>query len=677
MKFTDSIDTLKGVGEKTKKLFHKLNVTTVGELVYLFPHRYLKYDDMVTVSEAKVGERVCIKARIQSNLKVSKIRKLSIITTTVKDETEILSVKWFNMPFLQKILYMGQVYYFVGTIQIKNGKKVLEQPEYYTLEQYESMRNTYQPVYPLVEGLSNKTVQKMVSQIKPMIETMKDYVPYEILRKYDLLPLNEALWLIHHPTSEEILAKAMKRLIFNEFFEFLIDLQGMKNSRVKMKNCFVIQPCEEERQLIEELPYQLTNSQKNTLAEIKQDMASSYAMNRLVQGDVGSGKTIVALLALLCVVKSGYQGALMVPTEVLAKQHYESFSKELERFGIRIALLLGSTKTKEKKNIYEQLKNHEIDILIGTHALIQEKVEFAHLGLVVTDEQHRFGVKQRERLFRKGQQPHVLVMSATPIPRTLGLILYGDLDISVMKDMPANRLPIKNCVVDTSYRNTAYKFIQGEVEKGHQCYVICPMVEENEALELESVTEYSEMLKQILPKKIEVAYLHGKMSQEEKQDIMDQFSKNQIQVLVSTTVIEVGINVPNATVMMVENAERFGLAQLHQLRGRVGRGNQQSYCIFIQGNQSKVSTERLNVLKNSNDGFYIAEEDLKLRGPGDFFGIRQSGLLHFQLGDIYNHAEILSWANETVQTLKQENTDINQYKNPYLNTIDENLSYHI
>ena len=677
MKFTDSIDTLKGVGEKTKKLFHKLNVTTVGELVYLFPHRYLKYDDMVTVSEAKVGERVCIKARIQSNLKVSKIRKLSIITTTVKDETEILSVKWFNMPFLQKILYMGQVYYFVGTIQIKNGKKVLEQPEYYTLEQYESMRNTYQPVYPLVEGLSNKTVQKMVSQIKPMIETMKDYVPYEILRKYDLLPLNEALWLIHHPTSEEILAKAMKRLIFNEFFEFLIDLQGMKNSRVKMKNCFVIQPCEEERQLIEELPYQLTNSQKNTLVEIKQDMASSYAMNRLVQGDVGSGKTIVALLALLCVVKSGYQGALMVPTEVLAKQHYESFSKELERFGIRIALLLGSTKTKEKKNIYEQLKNHEIDILIGTHALIQEKVEFAHLGLVVTDEQHRFGVKQRERLFRKGQQPHVLVMSATPIPRTLGLILYGDLDISVMKDMPANRLPIKNCVVDTSYRNTAYKFIQGEVEKGHQCYVICPMVEENEALELESVTEYSEMLKQILPKEIEVAYLHGKMSQEEKQDIMDQFSKNQIQVLVSTTVIEVGINVPNATVMMVENAERFGLAQLHQLRGRVGRGNQQSYCIFIQGNQSKVATERLNVLKNSTDGFYIAEEDLKLRGPGDFFGIRQSGLLHFQLGDIYNHAEILSWANETVQTLKQENTDINQYKNPYLNTIDENLSYHI
>ena len=677
MKFTDSIDTLKGVGEKTKKLFHKLNVTTVGELVYLFPHRYLKYDDMVTVSEAKVGERVCIKARIQSNLKVSKIRKLSIITTTVKDETEILSVKWFNMPFLQKILYMGQVYYFVGTIQIKNGKKVLEQPEYYTLEQYESMRNTYQPVYPLVEGLSNKTVQKMVSQIKPMIETMKDYVPYEILRKYDLLPLNEALWLIHHPTSEEILAKAMKRLIFNEFFEFLIDLQGMKNSRVKMKNCFVIQPCEEERQLIEELPYQLTNSQKNTLVEIKQDMASSYAMNRLVQGDVGSGKTIVALLALLCVVKSGYQGALMVPTEVLAKQHYESFSKELERFGIRIALLLGSTKTKEKKNIYEQLKNHEIDILIGTHALIQEKVEFAHLGLVVTDEQHRFGVKQRERLFRKGQQPHVLVMSATPIPRTLGLILYGDLDISVMKDMPANRLPIKNCVVDTSYRNTAYKFIQGEVEKGHQCYVICPMVEENEALELESVTEYSEMLNQILPKEIEVAYLHGKMSQEEKQDIMDQFSKNQIQVLVSTTVIEVGINVPNATVIMVENAERFGLAQLHQLRGRVGRGNQQSYCIFIQGNQSKVATERLNVLKNSNDGFYIAEEDLKLRGPGDFFGIRQSGLLHFQLGDIYNHAEILSWANETVQTLKQENTDINQYKNPYLNTIDENLSYHI
>ena len=391
-------------------------------------------------------------------------------------------------------------------------------------------------------------------------------------------------------------------------------------------------------------------------------MESGYVMNRLIQGDVGSGKTIVAVIALALVVKNGYQGAIMVPTEVLAKQHYQSFCEVLGEFGIRIGMLIGSMTAAQKKKEYKKIEDGEIDIVVGTHALIQEKVSFKDLALVVTDEQHRFGVRQREALSSKGREPHMLVMSATPIPRTLAIILYGDLDVSVINVMPKGRLPIKNCVVGTNYRPQAYRFMEKEIAAGHQVYIICPMVEESENMEAENVTDYTNMLETTLAPSIRIKALHGKMKASLKNEIMEQFAAHEIDILVSTTVIEVGINVPNATVMMIENAERFGLAQLHQLRGRVGRGDSQSYCIFMAGNPSKDTMKRLRVLEDSNDGFFVAKQDLKLRGPGDFFGIRQSGELDFALADIYQDADIMKMANEAAKECEISLKDCNYGK---------------
>lgn len=402
-------------------------------------------------------------------------------------------------------------------------------------------------------------------------------------------------------------------------------------------------------EIIEGLPYDLTGAQKNVWHEIERDLSGHKLMSRLVQGDVGSGKTVIAFLAMVLSAENGFQSALMVPTEVLANQHYEGFLRLMEEQNIASChpvLLTGSTTARQKREIYQKIADGEVNVIIGTHALIQEKVEYKNLGLVITDEQHRFGVRQREALTTRGNPPHVLVMSATPIPRTLAIILYGDLDISIIDELPAKRLPIKNCVVGTSYRPKAYSFIEKQVQMGRQAYVICPMVEESEGLEAENVTDYARKLQEVLPGEIKVEILHGKMKPKEKNRIMEAFASGEIQVLVSTTVVEVGVNVPNATVMMVENAERFGLAQLHQLRGRVGRGEHQSYCIFIQGNNEENTSKRLKILNESNDGFYIAGEDLKLRGPGDLFGIRQSGLMEFKIGDIYNDAGILKNANE-------------------------------
>ena len=413
--------------------------------------------------------------------------------------------------------------------------------------------------------------------------------------------------------------------------------------------------------------YRLTNAQLRTLEEVLKDLKSGSVMNRLIQGDVGSGKTIIAVLALLAACENGYQGALMVPTEVLARQHFESVTELFEKHGVdkKVILLTGSMTAKEKRIVYEKVVSHEADIIIGTHALIQEKIVYDNLALVITDEQHRFGVAQREMFGNKGQMPHVLVMSATPIPRTLAIILYGDLDISVIDELPANRLPIKNCVVDKSYRPRAYRFIENEVKNGRQAYVICPMVEESEMIDAENVLDYTKILRQNLPG-IRVEYLHGKMKGKEKNKIMEEFAAGEIQVLVSTTVIEVGVNVPNATVMMIENAERFGLAQLHQLRGRVGRGDKQSYCIMVNASGNKEKNRRLDVLNKSNDGFYIASEDLKLRGPGDIFGIRQSGDLEFQLADIYTDAVTLKKVSEDVNRLLEQDENLEQEENQEL-----------
>ena len=533
----------------------------------------------------------------------------------------------------------------------------MEQPEiFYPSASYEEKLNTLQPNYALTAGLTNNAVVKAMKQAIFYLDLKQDFLPPDVRTRYHLAEYNYAIQGIHFPVDKEEFYTARERLVFEEFLVFILALRQMKEKNEKSKNTFSFAIAEPVEQFMHKLPYELTGAQQKVWEEIKADLNGAHVMSRLVQGDVGSGKTIIALLGLLLAAVNGYQGALMAPTEVLAKQHFESICEMLEEHQIPVCveLLTGSMTAKEKRMAYERIASGEAQIIVGTHALIQEKVKYHSLALVVTDEQHRFGVKQREKLAEKGNTPHILVMSATPIPRTLAIILYGDLDISVIDELPANRLPIKNCVVDTNYRKTAYQFMKKQVLEGRQCYVICPMIEENENLEAENVIDYAKTLQEEMGNNIQVAYLHGKMKQSEKDAIMEQFGKREIQILVSTTVIEVGINVPNATVMMVENAERFGLAQLHQLRGRVGRGKHQSYCIFMSASKSKETKERLSILNKSNDGFFIASEDLKLRGPGDLFGIRQSGILDFKLGDVFQDAKILQRASEAAEQLISE-----------------------
>ena len=536
----------------------------------------------------------------------------------------------------------------------------MEQPEIFEPEAYEKVCSSIQPVYSLTEGLHQKMIGKLIRQVLDEGALFEDYLPEELRLEFHLSEYNFALHNIHYPKDKDSLILARRRLGFDEFFLFALAIRRMKASRERSKNIHRADGRTWAQEFIKSLDYSLTSAQQRAWREISMDFSGQHVMNRLLQGDVGSGKTVIAQLALLTAAQAGYQGCLMAPTEVLARQHYESFLRDFERFykisGIRIccALLTGSMKAKEKRAVYEALENHEIDILIGTHAVIQEKVHFHDLGIVITDEQHRFGVSQREWLSGKGELPHVLVMSATPIPRTLAIILYGDLDISVIDELPAQRRPIKNCVVDPGYRPAAYRFIENQVAEGHQVYIICPMVEESEFMQLENVLDYTEKIKKILPPSIKVDYLHGKMTGVQKDEIMDRFYRKEIQVLVSTTVIEVGINVPNATVMMVENAERFGLAQLHQLRGRVGRGDAQSYCIFVQSGKSESVKERLEILVRSNDGFYIASEDLKLRGPGDMFGLRQSGLMDFHIADLYQDSDLLQIAGNCAKKYENE-----------------------
>lgn len=665
MRLTDSIDELKGIGDKTKALYRKLKINTIEDLLEHYPRTYLKYDEPVDIAEAPVGERVAIRATVNSYVELKKMRTLTVASFQAKDYTGSLKLVWFNAPFIKKVFHIGQTFVFVGTVTIRNYQKVMEHPEYYSEAQYLEKRKELQPVYPLTEGLTNKKIQKDIKAAGGVIHEMQEYLPLDIPKRYQLMEYSEAVRQIHFPLNYEELEKAHRRLVFDEFFLFLLAMRRLEIHRSRIENQYRIEGGSWCQILIDSLPYELTDAQKKVYQEIAADMGGASVMNRLVQGDVGSGKTIVAVLALLMTAEAGYQGAMMAPTEVLAEQHYETIRKMLEPFPVKIALLTSSTPAKEKRKILETLKKQEIQIVIGTHALIQNTVEFGNLALVITDEQHRFGVHQREELAEKGREPHILVMSATPIPRTLAIILYGDLDISIMDEMPASRLPIKNCVVGAESRETAYHFIEKEISRGHQAYVICPMVESSDGMEAENVIDYADQLRMNLSPYIQVAYLHGKMSQKEKSQIMEQFYANEIQVLVSTTVIEVGIDNPNATVIMIENAERFGLAQLHQLRGRVGRGTAQSYCIMINTSEKEEAKERLDVLYHSNDGFHIANEDLRLRGPGDFFGSAQSGECLFQLADIYANADVLKEAQSAIRYLERRQYDfeyIEHYK---------------
>ncbi len=666
MEAIDNIKVIKGIGEKTEKSMFKLGIETVQDLLEHYPRGYEEYLRPIPISAVSEGQTVSIEASLAAYPKIKKIRNLQILNATVKDFSSTLSLTWFNMPFLQKTLHIGTHYIFRGKIIRKNGILVMEQPQHYQKEDYYRLLNILQPVYPLTEGITNAAIVKAMKQALEGITFAKDYIPKHIVKEYTLLDRTKAMKEIHFPKDKESMMKARQRLVFDEFFLYTLALRKLKDKRVILKSEYIMKDAKETEALIKGLPYNLTGAQIRVWEEIKKDLSSELVMNRLIQGDVGSGKTILAVLAALMAVKNGYQVCFMVPTEVLAKQHYQSLTSLLAVFQTKVCLLVGSMTAKEKREAYERIKLHEADIVIGTHALIQEKVEYDKLGLVITDEQHRFGVKQREALMHKGGNPHVLVMSATPIPRTLAIILYGDLDIGIVDELPANRLPIKNCVLDTNYRPRAYKFIEKQVITGRQAYVICPMVEESEELEAENVIEYTQRLQEELPPSIVIEFLHGKMKPKDKNEVMDRFAKGEIHVLVSTTVVEVGVNVPNATVMMVENAERFGLAQLHQLRGRVGRGEHQSYCIFVCGSSSKEAWDRLEILNKSNDGFFIAGEDLKLRGPGDIFGIRQSGEMDFKLGDVFTDASILKVAAEAVKKMTDNEVELIFTNNPTL-----------
>lgn len=645
----NDILSIKGIGEKSSKLFNKLNIYTVEDLLLSVPRGFTCYEEPKEPTEADNEKLVAIYAvPMPGSIVSKKTGRYNISLVKVNCGSAVVSVRFFNMPYIRNLLKPGTPYVLRGVIKCSKGQFSMLQPQIFTPEKYGELLNQLVPCYHLTKGLTNHAIQKACKTALEQLEPVFDYLSEEQLKVMELPAIDETLCSMHMPKNQEEFMRARKRLAFHEFFTFLYLIRKNKQERPEtiMQNPLI--PVADTKRFLEGLPYELTGAQKRAWDEIENDMDKAIPMNRLLQGDVGSGKTIIAFLGLLKAAANNRQGVLMAPTEVLAEQHYRSLVEMVQQYHLcmRPVLMLGSMPAKVKREALQGIEDGTYNVIVGTHAVIQDKVNYQNLALVITDEQHRFGVNQRETLRKKGDNPHVLVMSATPIPRTLALILYGDMSISVIDELPSNRLPIKNCVVNDSYRPTAYKFMQKEIGEGRQIYIICPMVTESEEMdELENVIDYSERLKQIFPKEVSIAHLHGKMTLQEKETIMHAFERHEIDILVSTTVIEVGINVPNATVMMVENSERYGLAQLHQLRGRVGRGEYQSYCIFMSSNLSDKNKERLEILNQSNDGFYIANKDLEMRGPGQLSGIAQSGELGFVIADIYNDKDMLVLAD--------------------------------
>ncbi|WP_091206636.1 ATP-dependent DNA helicase RecG [Oribacterium sp. WCC10] len=663
-----TLTDLKGIGPKTEKLFNKLGIFTIQDLLYFFPNTYLNYDQPVPIEAINEGEIQAVKGIVEKDASVINLHGLNMTTVYIHDISGKMKLTWFNAPFLRNTLKSGSVFVFMGKTGTYKGQKTMNQPKIFTPQDYSGKTGTLEPVYSQVKGLSNTAILKAVRQVLEIAEYRPDFIPSAIRYNRGLLDMKAAISGIHLPKSMDDFRKARERLAYNELFLFSLALVKKKNSTEELKSAFLIKKSKRIDEFIKALPFSLTEGQKQAVSDIRSDMSSGFIMNRLLQGDVGSGKTIVSFIACLEAALNGHQAAIMAPTEILASQHYDKLKKIIDDnvFGLNVVLITGSLKASEKKQAYLKIKSHEADIIIGTHALFQDAVEYDDLALVVTDEQHRFGVNQRKTLSGKGKNPHTLVMSATPIPRTLAILLYADMQVSQIKELPSNRLPIKNAVVNTDYRKNAYKFIYDEIKKGRQAYIICPMVEENDMLDLENVTDYVTKLRKVFPKEVSIEKLHGKMKPKEKDAVMDRFLHKEIDILVSTTVVEVGVDVPNSTVMMVENAERFGLAQLHQLRGRVGRSGYQSYCIFVDSADSKKSKERLQILASSNDGFHIAEEDLKLRGPGDIFGIRQSGALDFNIADIYQDKELLKKASEDAVYVLRSDPELNEEENQVL-----------
>ena len=639
------IQFVKGIGPKRAEKLHKLNIFTLKDLIYYFPRQYEDRSKVKKINQLENEEKVTIKGVITRMDSYSPKKGMNIIRMDMRDDTGYIKLSFFNQEYIKRAFKSGDSIVVFGKVKIENNFKEFVPIE---IEHYSSKPQSnckIEPVYPLTYGLSNKELQGIIRSVLTKEEfKVKEYLPTYILEKYKLCGIDFAVRNIHSPSNKEALKIALYRLVFEEFLILQLGLFYFKNG-VNESSGIEFKENEKLNDIIESLPFKLTKAQNRALSEITQDMTSSKVMNRLVQGDVGSGKTVVALLALASAVLNGYQGALMAPTEILASQHYDSFKEILERFNIKSELLVGSLTKKQKEKVLEKVKNQEVDILIGTHSLIEDKVEFKNLGIVITDEQHRFGVRQRGRLSNKGDSPDILVMTATPIPRTLALILYGDLDISIIDELPPGRQPIETIAIEQKRRNEAYEnLVRSEVQKGRQVYVVCPLVEESEKIEATAASELVEELKREFFSDLRVGLLHGKMRPAEKDAIMDDFKNKKLDILVSTTVIEVGVNVPNATLMIIENAERFGLAQLHQLRGRVGRGNHKSYCILIYNSKTEVCKERMAIMEETTDGFKISQKDLEIRGPGEFFGTRQHGLPELKVANIFKHIKILKQA---------------------------------
>ena len=662
MRMDDPIESCFGVGLKTAGRFHRLGILTVSDLLRHYPARYDMMPPVSDISGCIEGKTAAVLCKVDARPVTVSTSRGKLTTVTVSDRSGRLKLGWFNQPYMERVLYPGQRYVFLGVISGKYNGLVMFQPELYRLEEYESVADKPRPVYLTTDGLSVKVIRRAVAQVLGEMECLSDDLPMKIKDRYGLCGLSEAVHDIHLPESFDALTRARRRLVFDEFLSFVLGVRSLRSKEPSFCSCQVKKTSWAEKLLLA-LPYELTKAQLRVWGELKDDLSAAAPMNRLIQGDVGSGKTILAILALITVAENGFQGALMAPTEVLARQHFEKLTKLQEdcRLPFRCVLVTGGMRAAQRREANRMIESGEADIIIGTHALFQENMDYARLGLVVTDEQHRFGVRQRAVLAGKGEGTNILVMSATPIPRTLAMILYGDLDVSVVDEKPSDRLPIKNAVIMEKDRDKAVRFLQKRIEEGRQGYVICPLVEKSEGMDAEDVISCTRRLARELSG-CSVGMLHGRMKPADKLRVMEEFASGELSALVSTTVVEVGVDVPNATVMIIENAERFGLAQLHQLRGRIGRGRDQSYCIFINGSEDEEENVRLEVLGKENDGFKIAEQDLKLRGPGDLLGARQSGDPAFILGDVLSDSSLLVMASDAAGDLLNEAEESDEMK---------------